>query len=109
MWGVTMSRSYKKCVVEVFIRNEDVPITVRARKVSEHPCVNLGCIAERVEKIMPREDGKVLALVKKQAIKYDYELKVVDVNTFLGKLKARLRRNKKCPAVVLQRKKYWKN
>jgi|GEM_PF-5984841 len=91
----------------VFVRNEKVVLANRARKLYEHPCVNTSSIATWVENVIPPKDEELLNAAMKIAAWANAKLEIVDVNTLLGKLKAKLKGVRRYPAVVVQGRAYY--
>jgi len=88
-------------VIEVFVVNEDVPSSGPAysEAVSGHPCT--GAVTCRTEQIMPEVDRQLLKIVSEMADEKELTVKLYDVATWKGKLKALLKSVKETPAVVV--------
>ena len=81
----------------VFVRRETVAFTPEPGV--SHPCWPGYKTVTGSMSYMPYEDEELLELAKKLAEEYGLELEVVNVNSFKGKLKAKLAGVKGAPAV----------
>jgi len=90
-----------KKVVEVFFVNEEVPASgpTYTEAVSGHPCT--GAVTYKMDQIMPEIDQQVLKVVSEIADEKELTVKLYDVATWKGRLKALLKGVKETPTVVV--------
>ena len=91
-------------VIEVFVKNKKVltesPCLVRVE--SGHPCAGAkpGVTYEK-KSVLAEPDKLALDIVRDIAGERELEVKVYNVSTTMGRLKARFRRVKKTPTVLI--------
>lgn len=90
-----------KKVIEVFFVNEEVPASgpTYSEAVSGHPCT--GAVTYRTDQIMPEVDQQMLRMVLEIAQEKELVVKLYDVATWRGRLKAFLKGVKETPTVVV--------
>jgi hypothetical protein len=85
--------------IEVYIRKEEVPTRpVVIRPIADHPCSD---IQAKTNKVMIESDRHILEIVDDVARMKELEVKVFDVSTFKGKLRAGLKGVHRTPAILI--------
>lgn len=87
--------------VEVYIMNKEVvtQTVLEGRPIQGHYCT----VKEisKTEKIISDEDETALQLVKTLTAKKDFKIRVVDVASLKGKMKAKLKGVKATPTIIV--------
>lgn len=99
--------SLMRRVIEVFIRNEKVEVPCGyAETVSGHRCAGgfpgTGEQTFRTEKVLNEADRQVLEIAQKVAGAKNLQVKIHDVCTLSGKIRARLMGIKETPTIVVE-------
>lgn len=94
-------------VIEVFIRNEKVDVPGGyAQTVSGHRCAGgfpgTGAQTFRTERAMNETDRQALETIQKIAGTKNIQIKIHDVCTLSGKIRAHLKGIKKTPTIVIK-------
>jgi len=86
--------------IEVYVRNEEVSVqTVFVRGPVDHPCLDKKTL--ETKRVMPETDRLALDVVNEFAKEKGLQVRVCDVSTVTGRLKARFKGVNKTPVVVI--------
>ncbi len=91
--------------IEVYLRIEKIYLPADISSLPSYDRRHIQCLRVESRKIedthIPEEDQKILNFVKEIAKEANFSVKIVNVNSFIGKLKAKFKGIRKFPAVVI--------
>lgn len=86
--------------IEVYVRNEEVPTKpVLVQTVPGHPCTSVECY--KSEKIIPETDQSALKVAEEVSKETGAKLKIYNISTLKGRMRARLKGIKDTPTIVI--------
>ena len=94
-------------VIEVFVKNRKVltESSCYVRAESGHPCAGATPgITYETESVLPEAERQALDTVKAIANEKGFDVKVYNLSTTMGKLRARLKSVEKTPTVIIDDK-----
>ena len=91
--------------IEVYIKNEEVvtSTSLEGRPLTAGGEVHYCSVKEfsKAEKVISEEDGTALKLVKELASENNLKLRIIDVSSSKGKLRARLKGVRTTPTIIV--------
>ncbi len=98
----------KKRVIEVFVKNQEVPVrTFQTYEFSTpgHPCTKKPIVAPVLESVLPEAHEQAIEVAERVAEEKNLKLKVYNISSRMGKIKAFLKRVNKTPTIIIQDRK----
>lgn len=95
-------------VIEVFVRNTEVPVgTFQTYEFSTpgHPCTRKPITALISESVLPENHKQAIKIAERAAKGKKMELKIHNVSTRIGKVKAFLRGVRETPTIIVENRK----
>jgi len=92
-------------VIEVYVKNSEVPVGIEHGYYlisPGHECTRTPVTAAVMEKVLPEADRNVLELLQVIAQQKQLKVRVYNISTLRGKLRAQLRGVKKTPTIIFR-------
>lgn len=94
-----------KRVIEVFVRNNEVPVGIFQTfefSTPGHPCTRKPVTVPVLEAILPEHHRKAVEIAERLAEEKGMKLKIYNLSTKMGKLKAFLKGVKETPTIIVE-------
>ena len=95
-------------VIEIYVRNEAVPVGLEQGyylKSPGHECTKTPVTRVVTEKVLPEVDKLALNVTEEVAKETGVELRVYDITSFKGKIKARFKGVRRTPTIIIDKNK----